>query len=147
MLDYKFEHDGNRGRLMLTTHADMHYEINCEKESTQSFRVGGTGVVGIKSVPCHVLAIQIDKVTVLIRGDIQLNVTDFCSAGLQIGRMAYVTEKYSLEMEKKKPGLFVSAKQPTRPDIQFINVDCIDGGGNLIKRYRIDGFTGEYVVI
>lgn len=147
MLDYTFEHDGDRGRLVLTTQTGHRHEINCEKEPTQSFRAGGTGVVGAKSVPCRVLAIQPDRVTILIRNDIQLNVECFDAAGLKIGQRAFVTEKYSLDMESRKPGLFVSADKPERPDIQFINVDCLDGGGNVIKRYRVDAFTGEHVVM
>jgi hypothetical protein len=101
----------------------------------------------IRSVRCQVLATNPDSVTVLLNGDIQINVKDFNPAGLTIGRQAYVTEYYPLDMEGNRPRPFVSASKPSKPEVLFINVDCLDGGENVMTRYRIDTYTGQYKVM
>ncbi len=145
MLDYSFEHDGDRGRLILVTHFGDRHEINCEKEPHQTFRPGGTGGAGIRSVPCQVLAVESELVTFLVAG-VKLTTPNFAS-GVQVGKTAYVSEYYPLDAEGQRPGFFVSRKPIERPDILFVNVDCLDGGGNLMKRYRISTYDGKYTVI
>ena len=139
MLDYKLID----GILYLHTHTGLDKEINFKSYLDNYLRVGGTGIVGVKIAPCSILAIQPTKVTILVN-DIQLDIENYSPTGLKVGRNAYIIEKYSLDMENDKPYFFVCAVKPERPDVQFINVDVLDDNSNIITRFRIDAFTGEY---
>jgi hypothetical protein len=50
-------------------------------------------------------------------------------------------------MEGKAPGWFISKKPINQAHYLFANLDVLDGGGNLVKRYRVSPFTGESVLL
>jgi hypothetical protein len=55
-----------------------------------------------------------------------------------------VTEHYSLDMEGNPPGWIASHEPIDGPNCIFINLDVLDGGGNVVKRYRVSPYTGEF---
>jgi hypothetical protein len=84
-------------------------------------------------------------VTVIINNEIRIRSHFFKKHGLSVGRNAYATEYY--HPNNNFASLFVSAEQPSQPELIHINVDCIDGLFNIIKRYKVDTYTGQYVIL
>lgn len=151
MLDYSFEHDGDSGRLAVTTHFGDKIVIDCEKEPSQSFRMGATGASngspdGLQSIPCNVVAVLADHVKIVINNSIQIN-TPHWKGPLKAGDRAYVTEYYPVDIEGKTPTIFASKKPVRDASVIFVNLDCLDGGGNIVKRYRVSPFTGAHRVL
>lgn len=150
MVEAIFEHELNSGILYVTTHFGQTVEITCDKSSDEVFRLGGTAISEVMvyegvtlNVPClspyvHFRAFRTPE-------------NSFESTGVmsneewsEADRHCYVTEYYSLEMEGKPHEWFISRKPIIDAHYLFINLDVLDGGGNLIKRYRVSPFTGEY---
>ena len=59
-------------------------------------------------------------------------------------RHCYVTEYYPLDMEGNEPCWFISRQPIVDAHHLFVNLDVIDGGLNLIRRYRVSPFLGTY---
>jgi hypothetical protein len=116
-MKYNFEFNGNKGILYLETHLNTKHEIECVKNDDEIFRLGGTAVN-------QVLIKKLDN-----------------------GK--YRTEYYPLDMEGKQVQ-YLDLDQPLDQNLArliFINVDVIDGGENLLRRYRIDPYFGTHRVI
>jgi len=150
MVHYTFEHDGNHGMLRLITHNGQEKTIKCDKESHQTFRVGGTAtnglmkhVVTVKSINRleNTATAEINKLpSVFLVGSIY----ELPNSRVSLNETAIAIEYYPLDMEGKAPQWVIASKNIDQPEILFINIDCLDGGFNIIKRYRISPYNGEY---
>lgn len=148
-----FEHDGNVGTLTMHTHFDVTVEISCEKTSGEIFRLGGTAVNEVMVYEAVILNLSSPFSRCEFRaffdeensfeGTGLRSVEDWTNADLH----CWVTEYYSLDMEGKKPGWFISKKPICEANNLFVNLDVLDGGGNILKRYRVSPFTGEHKVM
>ncbi len=129
-MNYSFEEEGNRGVLFLETHFNIRYKIPFEKKNHHIFRVGGTAVNSLVKQ-----SVKITKAPVF--GDPTLKVDD----------EAIVLEYYPLDMEGKEPQRILVREFTDDMRMLFINVDLIDGGGNLIKRFRVSPYFGTVRVM
>jgi len=156
MVTAKFEHDGNVGTLFIKTHFGQERHIQCEKSDGEIFRLGGTGsnqvmvyeglithLPGHHEDPdlCRFKAFRTPEDT--FEGEAILSPERWSIADLH----CYITEYYPLDMEGQSHGWFVSKEPIKDPNYLFVNLDVLDGGGNLMRRYRISPFTGEYKII
>lgn len=151
MVKATFEHEGNCGLLMVITHFDRTVKIPCEKHSGESFRLGGTAVHDL--VVYEGVILKIAESSVRFRafrdeqhwfeGDGILSPETWTDANMH----CYITEYYPLDMEGKRPGWFVTSRPLQDANHLFINLDVLDGGGNVIKRYRVSPFTGDHRVM
>lgn len=150
MVEAIFEHELNSGILYVTTHFGQTVEISCDKSSDEKFRLGGTaisdvatyeGVIFNMSPHVHFRAFRTPENYFESTGE--LSNEDWSEAD----RHCYVTEYYPLDMEGKPHAWFVSRKPIVDAHYLFINLDVLDGGGNLVKRYRVSPFTGQYRVM
>lgn len=151
MVNAIFEHEGNNGLLKVTTHFDRSVEIPCDKHSDESFRLGGTAVHDLVSYEGVIL--NLSHVPTLFRafrnednffeGIGVLSPETWNDANLH----CFVTEYYPLDMEGRRPEWFISQRPIKDANHLFINLDILDGGGNVVKRYRVSPFTGEYRVM
>ena len=153
MAHYKFEHDDNRGLLKLITHNGQEKTIECLKEPHQTFRVGGTATNGLMRHSVIMRGInrseQSASAELAVNGAIILvgSIYEFPAARLNLNEAAIALEYYPLDMEGKTPSWIFTTKLIEQAEIIFINIDCIDGGNNLIKRYRVSPYTGEFKVM
>jgi hypothetical protein len=143
MVDYKFERRGNSGKLKLTTQFGHKFVIECQKDDSTAYRAGGTAISSVRVIPCKVFSVEHGFVTVIINNEIKIK-TPFFEGHPQEGHAVFATEYYHLKSDKAN--LFVSVDKPSQPELLFINVDCVDGAGDIIKRYKIDTYTGNYIV-
>lgn len=114
-MEYKFEHNGDVGELFLTTHLHTDHIIKCHKLPDESFRLGGT-------------AIDQAQIREVIVND----------------KKQYAVEYYNIHMETEPPQWIIVSAVPENARLLFINVDILDGGGNIMRRYRIDPWFGNY---
>jgi len=114
-MDYKFEYEGDVGTLYLTTHLNTHHVITCNKLSDEFFRIGGTALSDL----------SMQKVII-------------------DDKEKFIVEYYDINMETSQPKLLILDHQPTNINLLFINIDIIDGGGNIMRRYRVDPWFGDY---
>jgi len=156
MVTAKFEHDGNVGTLYIKTHFGQERRIRCEKSDDETFRLGGTGsndVVVYEGFITHLPGPHEDPdrcsfkafrtLEDTFEGDALLSPEDWTPADLH----CWITEYYPLDMEGKSHGWLVSKNPIEDARYLFVNLDVIDGGGNVVKRYRISPFTGEHKVM
>lgn len=143
MVDYKFEQKNNVGKLKLITQFGDKFLIDCEKDKSTAYRIGGTAISNVRVVSCKVISVQNGFMTVALNGEIKIK-TPFFREALVGGTVAFATEYYHPKADSAS--LFISAERPSQPELLFVNVDCIDGGGKLIKRYKIDTYTGNYII-
>ncbi len=158
MVKALFEHEGNTGLLTVTTHFDRTIKIPCEKHSEESFRLGGTAVHDVAVYEGLILDFLIvtpehQGPSVVFRafrneqnffeGHGVLSPELWTRANLH----CYITEHYTLEMEGKPPSWFISANPIKDANHLFVNLDVLDGGGNVVKRYRVSPFTGHYRIM
>lgn len=144
-----FEHEGNTGLLTVTTHFGRTSKIPCDKQGDEHFRLGGTAINEV--VVYEGLVLNYD--TSAFRA-FRTPENPFEDIGVlsdedwsEADRHCYVTEHYVLDMEGKKHSWFIS-KNPIKDANQlFVNLDVLDGGGNVVKRYRVSPFTGEHIVM
>ena len=156
MVTAKFEHDGNVGTLYIKTHFGLERYIRCEKSDDESFRLGGTGsnsvivyeglithLPGHHEDPdlCSFKAFRTTEET--FEGEGTLSSESWSPADLH----CYITEYYPLDMEGKHHEWFVTKRPLKDANYLFVNLDVLDGGGNIIRRYRISPFTGEYKIM
>lgn len=148
-----FEHEANIGLLKLTTHFGQNVVIRCLKCDDESFRLGGTAVNEVIAYEGVVLKLPHESNSVDFRAfrseDISfesngiLSDEDWTEADLH----CWITEYYDIHMEGKPPGWFVSKNPIKDAHYLFINLDILDGGGNILRRYRVSPFTGEYKIM
>ena len=153
MVDAIFEHEGNDGLLMVTTHFDQRVEVACVKRIDEIFRLGGTAISEVAVYEGFILKLPKAPPAAQFRA-FRTPEIHFEGMGTmshepwdEADRHCYVTEYYSLDMEGQAPGWFLS-KSPIRDaNHLFINLDVLDGGGNVVKRYRVSPFTGKHKVM
>lgn len=146
-----FEYDGNVGTLSLKTHFGKTLSIKCNKFDGEIFRLGGTAaqevmtyegvILKLNNPICQFKAFRTPEVS--FEGNAYLSPETWDDGDLH----CYVTEYYTLDMEGKSPSWLVSKTPIIDARYLFVNLDVLDGGGNLIKRYRVSPFTGEYKII
>lgn len=148
-----FEQEGDTGVLTLVSHFGITHEIRCEKQPGEAFRVGGTAITEL-SVYEGLLLVTPDE------GDVEAPFRAFRGAGHFEGqavlspeewddadRHCFITEYYPLDVEGKRPG-WIATKEPLGDgNPLFVNVDILDGGGNIMRRYRISTFFGTYCIL
>lgn len=152
MADFIFEHENNRGLLSISTHNGVKKIIECHKDDSQMFRVGGTAANKIMMYKGKIVSINhAEKIATVQLLDIPLFLNgllyDSYHSRLALGNIAFVTEYYTIDMEGKSPGWLITPFLIKQSEVLFINVDCIDGGGNIIKRYRISPYTAEFKIM
>ena len=149
MVNYIFEHEDNRGTLTLTTHNCQNKIIDCQKAYTQTFRVGGTASNGLIIHPVTILSIDRTQnlVTVCLQSNPSIilvgSLYEFPGRQLFVNGTAFAIEYYTLDMEGKPPEWLITSAIPDQLEILFVNVDCIDSGLNIVKRYRVSTYTGQ----
>lgn len=151
MVSASFEFDGNIGMLFLETHFNQKFTIKCEKNNDEIFRLGGTAahevmmyegvIMKLNNPVCQFRAFR--TLEEYFEDAAYLSPESWDEGDLH----CYVTEYYTLDMENK-PHAWLVSKAPIRDsNYIFINLDVLDGGGNLMRRYRVSPFTGEYKVL
>ena len=158
MVKATFEHEGNNGLLTIVTHFGETYKVVCKKEDDEIFRLGGTAVNDIASYEGVILsrndsplssscksatfrAFRSEQNT--FEGEALLSNEEWDDSNLH----CYATECYGLYMEGSKPGWIVSKSPVKDANYLFINIDILDGGGNLIKRYRASPYICQYRIM
>ena len=144
------ERDGNQANLILITHFHQRIVLSFQKEESQIFRLGGTAIDSVLFFEGIVLGkISSNQVKVRLFKS-EKNYID-CLANLpsidwdfESDRHCYLYEYYSLDMEGKSSEWIATPFQIQDANLLFINLDFIDGGSNIIKRYRISPFYGTY---
>lgn len=148
MVTATFEYEGNNGLLTLVTHFGHTALIRCEKSNDESFRLGGTAINDVCIYEGIILSLDgpqsifkafrnpentFDGIGWL--SPEQWDISDL---------HCYVTESYSLDMEGKSPQWMITKMPLKDSNHLFVNVDILDGGGNVVRRYRASPFTGEH---
>lgn len=153
MNNVTFVHEGNVGVLTVVTHFGKTHEIRCHKTDGEAFRVGGTAVTDVAVYEGLVLKFSKSLSVAPFRAYIRLD-QPFEGVGVmspeewhEADLHCYVTEYYSLDFEGKSPGWLISHKPIRTANELFTNVDTVDGGGNVVKRYRVCMFFGDYRVL
>jgi len=152
MIDISFEYEGNGGVLALTSHFGTRHTILCDKTDDGIFRLGGTAVNEVSQYE----GLVTDSSTGSFRAFLPTpphphfeGVGTLSPEGWATGpdRHCWITEYYNLDIEGGEPGWIISRNKIDSASQIFVNVDVIDGGGNMLKRYRICPFFGDYRVI
>jgi|SRR5689334_21004176 len=149
MVTASFEHEGNRGSLKVVTHFDHMAVIDCVKQDDETFRLGGTAVNEVMVFEGVILNLPLSLFRAfggngrVIEDKGILSNERWDEADLH----CYVHEHYPLDMEGKQPGWFIASRPLQNAHHIFVNLDVLDGGGNVVKRYRVSPFTGEHVVL
>lgn len=144
-----FEFEGNKGMLTLTTHFNSKHVVSCTKHDGESFRLGGTAVNEVAVYEGVILNLPLSAFRAFASnerffdGKGILSPENWNDANLH----CYVHEHYPLDMEGKTPEWFIASRPLQNAHHVFVNLDVLDGGGNVIKRYRVSPFTGEHVVL
>lgn len=153
MVDANFEHEGNSGLLTITTHFDKSFEIACVKWSDETFRLGGTAINEVAAYEGLVLRLPDLPSSAKFRAfrtpEVYFEDMGVMSseAWTKADLHCFITEYYTLDMEGKSHGWFISQNPILDANHLFINLDVLDGGGNVVKRYRVSPFTGEHKVM
>ena len=150
MVKANFEHEGNSGLLAVTTHFGRTVKIACNKRDDEQFRLGGTAINQVVVYEGLVFELSPEAPFRAFRSEESY----FESRGVlspeewsEADRHCYVTEYYDLNMEGKSHGWFISKSPIKDAHYLFVNLDVLDGGGNLVRRYRVSPFTGEHRVM
>ena len=149
MVKVSFEHEGNSGLLAVTTHFGDTVEIACDKRDDEQFRLGGTAINEVIVYEGLVLDLPSSRFRAFrsesdyFEGTGVMSHEEWDKADLH----CWVTEYYSLDMEGNAPGWFISKAPIQDAHYLFVNMDVVDGGGNVVKRYRVSPFTGEHKVM
>lgn len=149
MVIASFEYEDNRGSLSVVTHFDSKHVISCTRHDGESFRLGGSAVNEVAvyegvvlNLPLSIFRAFITNERV-IEGRGILSPENWSEADLH----CYIHEYYPLDMEGKEPQWFIASRPLQNAHHIFVNLDVLDGGGNLVKRYRVSPFTGQHVII
>lgn len=149
MVHASFEHEGNLGSLKVITHFDATHIISCTKHDGEHFRLGGTAVNEVAVFEGVILNLHFSTFRAFasnerfFEGRGIVSPENWSDADLH----CYVHEHYPLDMEGKQPEWFIASRPLQNAHHIFVNLDVLDGGGNVIKRYRVSPFTGAYVVL
>jgi hypothetical protein len=152
MVDATFTQEGDTGVLTVITHFGTKHDIDCVKKPGEAFRVGGSAINEIAYFEgCLLETPGCDQKTASFRA-FKTPTNTFEGTGVLSSedwpdRHCWVTEYYDLKMEGQNAG-WVLSREPI-PDANhiFVNVDVLDGGGNIMKRYRVSAFFGDCVVM
>lgn len=146
-----FEYDGNVGTLFIKTHFGKEFSIRCEKSDDEIFRLGGTAahevmmyeglIMKLNNPVCQFRAFR--TLEEYFEDAAYLSPEPWDEGDLH----CYVTEYYTIRMEGKSHQWLVSKFPIQDANYIFVNLDILDGGANLIKRYRVSPFTGEYIIL
>lgn len=140
------EHDGNTAVLDLITCFGQSVRVPCQKTDAETFMLTYTGVSEISIAQGVVEEVFDTAVAINVAGQsfraLRVTTDEFA-----IGELAWITEHYQLFMENHPPTWMVSKAPIDDPRVLFVNVDCVDGGGNIMKRYRVCPFTGTWRVM
>jgi hypothetical protein len=146
-----FEQEGNDGVLVFVSHFGQEHRIRFKKTENEVFRVGGTAVSEVVALEGLVLVAPKS-------GEAKARFRAFRTAsqffeadgvlspeGWQTPEdlHCYVTEYYPLDVEGSNPSWLISRRILEQPNFVYINVDVLDGGENLLRRYRVSPFFGE----
>lgn len=151
MVYASFEHIGNSGILSVTTHFGHKYHVACSKQDSQLFRLGGTAINAAVQYEGLILKIVDDtaKFRAFISEEKYFDAIGFLSPEIwdEADYHCYITEYYPLDAENK-PSSWIISKYPLIDANQlFVNLDVIDGGNNIIKRYRASPFFAKNIEI
>jgi hypothetical protein len=149
MVKATFDHEGNNGLLRVITHFDCVIEIPCNKTDAETFRLGGTGANAVAAYEGVILDFASGRFRAFYTPDRTFEAVGQLSdeKWTEADKHCYVTEYYELDMEGKQHSWFLSKKPIKDANHLFINLDAVDGGGNIVKRYRVSPFTGDYRVM
>ena len=151
MQDPTFEQEGSEGVLAFVSHFGKQHRIRFQKTENEVFRIGGTAVTEVMSVEGLVLGTPKSGQTKATFRAFRTP-SDFFEAEGTLSPEGwetpedlhcYVIEYYPLDIEGSTPGWLISRRVIEQPNFIFINVDVLDGGGNLLKRYRVSPFFGD----
>ncbi len=142
MASYIFEHEGDRGLLKLTTHDGRLILIECHKDSNQIFKIGGTAADSVLVFPGIIKSID-NGIGTLQASQTLIFVGKLYDPTLKVGDVAFVTEHYEVNMEGRPPSWLITSAPIQQSNILFINIECLDAGHTLVRRYRVSPFTGE----
>jgi hypothetical protein len=153
--DPTFEIEGDIGVLRLQTHFGHMHEVTCTKEPGESFRVGGTAISELSVYEAVLLAtpepgsrtgvfraFKTERVT--FEGEGVLSPEDWQDEG---NRHCFISEHYPLDVEGQRPKWLISKRPVTGLNLLYANVDVLDGGGNIMKRYRVCMTLGDHIVL
>lgn len=62
----------------------------------------------------------------------------------EVDRHCWIYEYYTLDAENKEHSWLICKNRLTNINTIFLNIDGIDGGSNIIERYRVCPFFGNY---
>ena len=149
MVMASFEHEGNVGSLEVITHFNKTHVIACDKHDGESFRLGGTAVNEMAIYEGVILNLPLSLFRAFTHNSQTIEDHGILSpeAWTEADLHCYVHEFYPLEMEGKAPTWFLSKQPLQNAHHIFINLDILDGGGNVLKRYRVSPLTGEYKIM
>lgn len=154
MVSASFEHEGNSGLLKVLCHFGQEVLVSCEKHADEIFRLGGTAINEVV-VYEGILDFRVPKVSPFVHFKAFRTPTDTFEGTAVLSnetwneadRHCYLTEHYEVRMEGKRPTWFAS-KQPIKDaNYLFVNLDILDGAGNVLKRYRVSPFTAEHITL
>lgn len=146
MASYIFEHEGNRGLLKLTTHNGKTLIIECHKADNQIFKIGGTAADAVLTFPGVIQGVSEDRQSATLQSaqnPAMIFNGKLYDSELRLGDPAFAIEYYDIHMEGKPPSWLIAPLPIEQSRILFVNVECVDAGHNLIRRYRVSPFTGE----
>lgn len=149
MVTASFEYEGNNGSLTITTHFGYQYTIPCFKHDDETFRLGGTAINEVAIYEGVILDLSHSTFRAFPSNDHMIEGVGILSPELwtDADLHCYVHEFYPLDMEGKSSQWFISSKPIENAHYLFVNLDILDGGGSVIKRYRVSPFTGDYVLM
>lgn len=152
MVKVNFEHDGNNGQLFISTHFGVEYIVVCDKYCDQVFRLGGTVINDVMTFEGVITECQ-DAESVRFKafkneqdffnGTAYLSPENWNKSDLH----CYITEYYDLYVDGQRPKWLVSKLPLKDANYIFINLDVLDGGGNIIKRYRASPFFSHFRIM
>ena len=150
-----FEAEGDIGVLKLQTHFGLNHEIKCEKEPGQSFRVGGTAISEVSIYEAVLLSIPSPANSTGHFRAFKTSSSTFEGEGIlspenwqdPSNMHCFVSEYYPLDAEGQRPSWLITKRPIPGSNLLYANVDVLDGGGNIIKRYRASMALGDYIIL
>lgn len=147
MVDVSFEYENDIGLLKVDTHFKTKHTIICRKNNDESFRLGGTAINEVATYEGVILELcEKPKFKAFVKENMTIEDSGILSTEKwdESDLHCFVTEYYSLDMETT---WFISKQPFQNANYIFINLDVLDGGGNLVKRWRVSPFTGQFRII
>lgn len=143
MFSSKLECDGDDAILRLTTHFNKPIIIRCKKQPSQTFRLSYTAVHANRVISGVIT--KIDRQAVWL--DNKYNGIRLNDEQMEVGEKAYAYDYYHLLMEDQPSSILISKLVIEEPRLLFVNIDALDGAGNLISRHRCSPYTGDYLIL